>query len=206
MSFFWRPAETSNLSHSILHALPWILEAGNPYYDVLFGGAASTLTNLQKWTSRDSSEVSIRRADFLMSDSGMVGGFIALGGRTLRNARRADSVALLTSVAPVDRPALALRLKNLSALMALVGDDEYYLSKLGVARQFRGRGLAHVLVARYLGEGARLGYSRFRLDVHAENEAAIRCYRSAGFEMCRYGQSQDGRLKYCSMNYEAGHR
>jgi ribosomal protein S18 acetylase RimI-like enzyme len=178
------------------------MEAGNPYYDVLFGDAGSTLTYLQKWACRGSSEVSIRRVEFLMSDSEFAGGFIALSGGDLRKARRADSVALLTSVAPQDRPALTLRLTNVSDLMAPVGDDEYYLSKLGLAQQFRGKRLSRTLVDSYIEEGARLGHSRYRLDVHADNEAAIRCYRSAGFEISRRSQSQDGTLKYYSMSYE----
>ena len=109
---------------------------------------------------------------------------------------------MLTSVAPQDRPALTLRLTNVSDLMAPVGDDEYYLSKLGLAQQFRGKRLSRTLVDSYIEEGARLGHSRYRLDVHADNEAAIRCYRSAGFEISRRSQSQDGTLKYYSMSYE----
>lgn len=202
MFSFLKAADTPNAEHLVLHALPWIMEAGNPYYDVLFGDAVSTLSYLQKWACRGSSEVSIRRVEFLMSDLEVAGGFIALSGGDLRKARRADSVALLTSFAPQDRPALALRLTNVSDLMAPVGDDEYYLSKLGLAQQFRGKKLARMLVDRYIEEGARLGYSRYRLDVNADNEAAIRCYRWAGFEIDRRSQSQDGAFKYYSMRYE----
>ena len=94
-------------------------------------------------------------------------------------------------------------LANLSDLMAPVGEDEYYLSKVGLAQQYRGKGIALTLVDRYLEEGARLGYSRYRLDVHSGNETAIRSYRSAGFEISRHGQSQDGSLAYYSMSYGA---
>ncbi len=202
MFSFRKAADTPNAEHLVLHALPWIMEAGNPYYDVLFGDAGSTLTYLQKWACRGSSEVSIGRVEFLMSDSEFAGGFIALSGGDLQKARRADSVALLTSVAPQDRPVLTLRLTNVTDLMAPVDNDEYYLSKLGLVQQFRGKRLARTLVDRYIEEGARLGHSRYRLDVHADNDAAIRCYRSAGFEISRRSQSQDGTLKYYSMSYE----
>jgi ribosomal protein S18 acetylase RimI-like enzyme len=140
----------------------------------------------------------------LISDSEFAGGFIALSGGDLRKARRADSVALLTSVAPQERHALALRLANVSELMAPVGDDEYYLSKLGLAQKFRGKRLARTLVDRYIEDGLHLGYSRFRLDVHADNEPAIRCYCSVGFRTDRRSHSQDGSLKYNSMTYEVG--
>jgi ribosomal protein S18 acetylase RimI-like enzyme len=206
MFSFCKAADTPSPEGLATHALPWIMEAGNPYYNALFGDAGATLSYLQKWVCRASSEVSILRVEFLVSDSTsdseFAGGFIALSGGDLRKARRADGVALLTSIAAQDRAALAQRLNNLSDLMAPVGDDEYYLSKVGLAQQFRGKGLARKLVGRYIEEGARLGYSRYRLDVSADNEAAVRCYRSAGFEIARSGQSQDGALKYYSMTYE----
>ena len=198
---FRKAADMADAGHLVPHAIRWIIEAGNPYYDVLFGDASSTLTNLQKWACRGTSEVSIRRVEFLMSDSEFAGGFIALSGGDLRKARRADSIALLTSVAPQCRSALTLRLTNVSDLMTPVGDDEYYLSKLGLAHQFRGKRLARTLVDRYIEEGVRLGYSGCRLDVHADNEAAIRCYCSAGFEICNRTESKDGALKYYSMKY-----
>lgn len=206
MFSFRKAADTPSPEGLASHALPWIMDAGNPYYGALFGGADAALTYLQKWVCRTSSEVSILRVEFLMSesmsDSEFAGGFIALSGGDLHKARRADSVALLMSVAPQDRPALTQRLNNLSDLMAPVADDEYYLSKLGLGQQFRGKRLAQMLVDRYIEEGARLGHSRYRLDVSADNEAAIRCYRSAGFEIAQRGQSKDGALKYHSMTYE----
>jgi ribosomal protein S18 acetylase RimI-like enzyme len=203
MLSFRKAADDPNAEHLAAHALSWIIEAGNPYYDVLFGGANPTLAFVQKWLRRASSEVSFLRVEFLMADSEFAGGYIALSGNDLRKARRADSVALLTSFAPQDRPALASRLNNLSDLMASVEDDEYYLSKVGLTQPFRGKGLGRTLVDRYISEGARLGYSRYRLDVCADNQAAIRCYRSAGFEITQTGQSQDGVLKYHSMVYES---
>lgn len=206
MFSFQNAGETLNSERLVLYALPWIIEAGNPYYDALFGDAVSTLTHLKKWACRGSSEVSIRRVRFLMSNSDFAGGFIALSGGDLRRARRADTVALLTSVAPQERPALSLRMTNVSDLMAPVFDDEYYLSKLGLAPQFRGKRLAHKLIERYIKEGARLGHSRYRLDVHADNDAAIRCYLSAGFELARCSQSQDGTLSYYSMSYGEARR
>jgi ribosomal protein S18 acetylase RimI-like enzyme len=93
------------------------------------------------------------------------------------------------------------RLANVSDLFSPVDDDEYYLSKLGLMPQFRGKRLGRMLVDRYIEEGVRRGHMRYRLDVHADNEAAIRCYRSSGFEICQRTESQDGALKYYSMTY-----
>lgn len=193
--------DTPSTESLVFHALPWILEAGNPYYLMLLGIAGSG-SMVETWMRRASSEVSIRRVQFLVCDSQFAGGFIALGGAELRKARKADSIALMTGVRPNDRSTLMNRLTNLADLFAPVADDEYYLSKLGLAQQFRGKRLGGLLLARYIEEGVRLGYTRYRLDVQTDNETAIRCYRSVGFVICGRTESKDGRLRYYSMKYE----
>lgn len=193
--------DTPSPESFVLHVVSWILEAGNPYYRKLLG-MTSSASVLEAWMRRVSSEVSIRRARFLVCDSQLAGGFIALGGAELRKARRADGIALMTGIRAEDRSALMNRLTNLADLFSPVADDEYYLSKLWLAPQFRGKRLGGLLLARYLDEGLRLGYTRYRLDVHTENEAAIRCYRSAGFVICGSATSKDGRIGYYSMKYE----
>lgn len=193
--------DTPSPDSFVLHALPWILEAGNPYYRELLGMAGS-VSVLEAWMHRASSEVSIRRVQFLVCDSQLAGGFIALGGAELRKARKADGIALMTGVRTEGRSALMNRLTNLAHLFAPVADDEYYLSKLWLAPQFRGKHLGGLLLGRYIEEGLRLGYTRYRLDVHTENETAIRCYRSVGFVICGSTTSKDGRLGYYLMKYE----
>jgi ribosomal protein S18 acetylase RimI-like enzyme len=186
----------------IQYALPWVMEAGNPYYTLVLGGAESTLRMLDTWMRRSSSEISISRVQFLICESEFAGGFIALSGGELRKARKSDSIALLNTCGVGDRPALIQRMANLSDLFLPVADDEYYLSKLGLNSQYRGRKLGRVLVERYIEEGRIRGYMRYRLDVQAGNEAAIRSYCSAGFQRCERNESKDGTLAYYSMRYE----
>ena len=85
------------------------------------------------------------------------------------------------------------RLANVSDLFSPVADDEYYLSKLGLTPPFRGKRLGRLLVDRYIEEGVKRGHMRYRLDVQVNNEAAISCYRSAGFEICQRTESKDGK-------------
>jgi ribosomal protein S18 acetylase RimI-like enzyme len=183
------------------YALPWVMEAGNPYYDSLFGEPSMTATILESWMRRRSSEISISRVQFLLIGSEHAGGFIGLGGDELRKARKADTVALLTAFPAAQRVSLMKRADNLSGLFPSIGDHEYYLSKLGLNVQFRGRKLARLLVDRYIEQGAGLGFTDFRLDVQIGNEAAIRCYRSAGFQICHQSESRDGTVGYYSMRY-----
>lgn len=184
----------------IPHALPWIVEAGNPYYAMLFGHSDRVLAILGAWVRRRSSEVSISRVTFLASQTEFAGGFIALTGDELRKARRADSIALLGAIPGNERPEILKRLSGLAGIFPPVDDDEFYLSKFGLHPAFRGRGLAKRLLDRYFEDGKSRGYNRYRLEVHAGNEAAIRCYQSAGFEVAHRIASKDGLLEYYSMS------
>lgn len=202
MLTFQNAADAPNPADLIQYALPWVMEAGNPYYALLFGSAESTLRALDTWMRRSSSEISISRVQFLICDSEFAGGFIGLGGADLRKARKSDSIALMSTCGAADRPALIQRMANLSGLFLPVADDEYYLSKLGLNSRFRGRKLGRVLVERYIEEGRIRGYMRYRLDVQEGNEAAIRSYCSAGLQLCERTETKDGLIKYHSMRYE----
>lgn len=187
-------------------SLPWILEAGNPYYDWLFGDAQLTMRILDAWMRRASSEVSILRVRILMCDAEVAGGFIALDGLELKRARRADAVALITAVSGADRAGLIRRLTSATDLFSPVDDDEYYLSKMGLHSRFRGKGYGRELLDRYINEGNARGYVRYRLDVHADNIAAIRRYQGFGFQIADRARTRDGSLEYYSMRYQLEHR
>lgn len=79
----------------IPEALPWILEAGNPCFNWIFGGHEATWKNLSTWIRRSSSEVSITRVTLLVTDDGPVRGFIGLDGAELSLCRKADWLAIL---------------------------------------------------------------------------------------------------------------
>lgn len=183
------------------HALPWVFEAGNPYFNALFGSADVARQSIDSWLRRPTSEVAVWRTLFLMAGDIFVGGFIAMSGGDLKKARRGDSLALMRSASGELREQLLHRLENLAGLFPVVSDDEFYLSKVGLAPEFRGKGLGRTLVQRYIEEGARRGHARFRLDVCAGNEAAIGCYLSSGFVISQRSTSRDGAMQYLSMIY-----
>jgi hypothetical protein len=69
--------------------LPWVREAGEPYYSWFFGRIvpADRLESiLADWMRRRSSEVSVERAVLLLIGDRAVGGFIGLGGADLQPA------------------------------------------------------------------------------------------------------------------------
>lgn len=162
--------------------LPWIHEAGNPYFDWFFGGSAAARCALDQLMRDEASEIAIRRACLLLDRKRAIGGFIALAGAELARARQHDTLTIV-AWARADRRRLLKQIVASKGLFAPVAADDFYLSKMGLVPERRGRGLGHVLVGEYLRRGEEAGLSRFRLDVHADNAAAVSIYGTAGFEV-----------------------
>lgn len=63
--------------------------------------------------------------------------------------------------------------------------DAFHLMNLAVIEDFRGRGLARVLVDDFLAEARRLRAPDAWLEVAVDNAAALALYRAYGFELVR---------------------
>ena len=156
-------------------------EAGSPYYDYLLTGRGAARELLAGWMARSASEVAARRVTVAIADGQLRGGFIAPSGRDLAAARRADSAALVMGVPPDGREAIVVRLRELSGLFPPVDEQSYYLSKIWVGPAFRGQCLGRQLMEGYLETGRQEGFTRFSLDVHADNRRAIGLCERVGF-------------------------
>lgn len=67
--------------------------------------------------------------------------------------------------------------------------DECNIGNIVTDREYRGRGLASVLMGALLEELAELGIAKIFLEVEYDNAPAIALYEKYGFE--RYGQRRD---------------
>jgi ribosomal protein S18 acetylase RimI-like enzyme len=186
----------------ISHALPWILAAGQPYFDWLCGSREAAERTVTMWMRQPSSEVSIQRIQFILCGSEIAGGIIGLSGAELKRARSADLNSFWKTLDLNSRGTLIGRLSQSLAAFAPVEEDEYYVSKVGLARSFQARGLAKMLVEHCIDQGTALGFSKFRADIETENKPSLRCSRATGFEIFYTGQSADGALKYHALRYE----
>jgi GNAT superfamily N-acetyltransferase len=186
----------------IRQAMPWILAAGQPYYDWFLGGRELADRTVAMWMRQPSSEVSLQRMQFLQCGSEIAGGIIGLGGAELKKARLADISSYWATLDAPSRGGLIEKLSQSINAFAPVADDEYYASKMGLARSFLGKGLAKVMLERCLEQGSALGYSKFRADVQTENQPSLRCCLGLGFEIFYTGQSADGALSYHALRCE----
>jgi ribosomal protein S18 acetylase RimI-like enzyme len=169
----------------ILEVLPWVHEAGNPYFDWLLGSPHATRAVVEAMMRQESSEIAIRRACVLLQGERPIGGYIALGGRELPACRQTD---LLTMMKELDHEAMTTfraRLAESKQLFPPVDPDDFYLSKIGLLPEWRGRGLGHLLMREYLANGASAGFTSFRLDASADNGPAVHLYQRSGFEIAK---------------------
>ncbi len=186
--------------------LTGIHEAGNPYYDWFFGGHDVARKILGRWMTRISSEVSISRAKLLLEDHQHAGGFIALTGKDLLACRKSDMLALMKEMAPDLKFDLTGRFAAARALFPRVEADAYYLSKIWVTPDYRGRGLSREILQEFLVTGRAEGFELFQVDVFSENKIAIRLYQSFGFETTHTSSFIEANLEYFSMTLEEKRR
>lgn len=156
--------------------------AGNPYCDWFFGTPWRARAALRAWLDRPSSELAADGVTVLLDHDRVIGMFIALGGGELVLRRKADALAA-AAAAGEERRAVLERLAASRELFAPVSADEFYISRVAVTPDLRGRGLGRRLMSECLAAGRAAGYDRFCLDVSAGNEPAVRLYRSLGFRV-----------------------
>jgi GNAT superfamily N-acetyltransferase len=186
----------------ISRALPWIVAAGQPYFDWFCGGRDIAERTVAMWMARPDSEVSIQRMQFLQYGSEIAGGIFGLGGAQLKKARIADTGTFWATLDAAAQGALIERLSQSANVFAPVADDEYYASKMGLDHAFLGKGLGKIMLERCVAQGAELGYSKFRADVQTENEPSLRCCLALGFQIFHTGESADGALRYHALRLE----
>lgn len=196
-----QPGEGSDAEALLGDVLPWVHEAGNPYFDWLLGGPSAARAVLERWMRRPSSEISIDRVSAFCHAGRSVAGFIAMTAAELARCRRADTIALITEAGSSGREGLQASLESTKGLFPAPSPEEYYLSKMGVVHDWRGRGLGRQLVTAYLAAGHAQGFRHFRLDVAADNVSAIGLYGRFGFTA--EAETRRGNLEYVSLTLES---
>jgi ribosomal protein S18 acetylase RimI-like enzyme len=178
-----------------------IHQAANPYYDWFFGGREPARAAIERGLRSPASELSAARVTVLVEEEDVLAGlFVALGGADLAVARKSDALAALASAPEAGRRDLIARMGEARELFDPVGAGEYYLSKIAVSERLRGRGVGRRLLTAYLDAGRRAGFRRFRLDVAADNTAAIALYRATGFAI-RSNRERAG-MRYAALVLE----
>jgi ribosomal protein S18 acetylase RimI-like enzyme len=191
-------------SHTLLTTLaPWVYEASNPFADWYFGDPGVAAELIAEWGERPDSEYYLGRALLLEDDeSGAAAGcLIGMSGAELARSRRADFAAFCREIgsgpeadAIIDEVVAASQV-----LFPSVPDDAFYISRVVVDPRRRGQGLGRQLVQGTIWQRRAEGFRRFRLDVSADNGAAIRAYQAIGMQVVRTSHCEAADLTYHAM-------
>jgi ribosomal protein S18 acetylase RimI-like enzyme len=192
-------AEDRDHQRHLPDLLPWVHEAGNPYFDWLLGDPGTARAAIEVWMRRSSSEIALERVVALFEDGRAVGGFVGLAGADLARCAKADSLVALKAVGREGRAELLRRAKAVAELRLPVDDDEWFLSKLGVLEPYRRGGRGRALLHEFLHRGEAQGFTRFRLDVWEQDEHTVRLYESAGFQTADATHSEELGRKLLAM-------
>jgi len=178
---FLRLRDESNTEQYISNVVPCLYDSGSHHFDTLFGGRELACKRLVVWVRRPSSVFAIRRATVAFDREMYVGAILDLCGRDLTTCHKSDTLAWIKETRGEDRSSLLGRLASLRDMTPVVLPTEYYLRSLAVSPSYRGRGLGRKLLERYIQNGLDDGFKCFRLDVLADNTAAVNLYSSFGF-------------------------
>lgn len=193
--------KTPNIEHKLQEIVPWVLQAGRPFYNIFLHGADPE-TTIHRWLTRRSSELSLQRLRLLISDDRIVGGYISLSGRDLPGSRQADLLDLARSMGPDSYPQLRDRMEDLRDLFAPVEENDFYLSKLGLLPQHQSPSLRQALLDDCIRRARQGSFRRVRVDVPEQDRTLRDFYGGQGFEAFYRGKAPTSNLKYLSMAFD----
>jgi ribosomal protein S18 acetylase RimI-like enzyme len=159
-------------------AAEWILDAGSPHLEWLYGERARELVHA--YLDSERSELWAGHVTALIEGDAVIGGYVALDGGELARRRRADTTQLVKWTPIDERQQLRRRLELSQDVYQPVDPGHRFLSKLGVLPAWRGRGLGGELLDAFVAESFERGYAAVRLDVRRAS-VAHGLYKRRGF-------------------------
>jgi ribosomal protein S18 acetylase RimI-like enzyme len=161
----------------------WAYQSSPEYFNLLFNDELSALARLEKWALRRDSEYSGSCCMILFDDGMASGGVIAFGGNEQLQRRRADLFQLFKELSRIERDQLKSKLAHVAHLAHAAESTDFYIRALAIGPKARRHGLGTHLLTECVRRGFALGFPRVRLEVRADNLAAIRFYERTGFQL-----------------------
>ena len=155
--------------------------ASAPYQRFIYSTTAEALRAQALLFERGVGEFMPPAGRLLILDGKPAGMVACLTGAALPRARLAAGAALTRAGLLADA-AIARRVQLASTTLLKPAPDDFYLSRIAVHEDFRGRGVGAALMQHVLDEAARSQAKRCVLEVAPEAAAAIALYRRHAFE------------------------
>lgn len=196
--FFVDAVDSPGIEYRMERLVPWVLHSDRQYYRVLFAHH-DTPKKLAERIACPDSEVSLLNMRLLIADDEIAGGYIGFSGRQLLRRREADVVDLYRDTEPHQRAELRRRLKDLLHLLAPVGPNDFYVSKMQLYPGMNGPALSQPLMEECIQRARRSGFERIRIDVDCDGEIIADLCREHGFEIIRRGEAPIAGIQYLNM-------
>lgn len=193
--------KTPHIERKLQDIVPWLHQAGQPFYNIFLDGADPDST-LRRWLMRRSSELSLQRIRLLITDDRIAGGYVSLSGRDLPGCRQADLLDLARSMGTESYTRLRDRMEDLRDLFAPVEENDFYLSKLGLLPQKDSPSLRQVLLDDCIRRATQGGFRRVRVDVPEQDRSRRDFYGGQGFDAIYRGKAPTSNLKYLAMVFD----
>jgi len=162
-------------AHLIVQSIP-------EFYDFFSLECGELLTQISSEFFSGRSEIS--STECMICNSDVVAIVSTLPARKLRIAQM-YSVMNLLSLVKKDVERVKVRLKQHSDLVQPISDDSFYLSRIAVAAEHRGKGFGNAALRHFIDLGS--GYRKLSLHVNVKNSVAISMYKGIGFEFDNAG-------------------
>ena len=164
--------------------LTLIAFAAEPYHAFVYDSLEQAAQADRLLFSAAVAEFSPPAVRLLLAGTQVAGAAAALPGSLLRQRRLASALTLARTktAGQTLHAGLRRRIRLANQVLLRVPDDEYYVSRIAVAKPFRRRGAGRALLTELLHEAQHFGYKRCLLEVNPRNEAALALYERCGFE------------------------
>lgn len=165
--------------------------ASAPYDRFVWEDAAEATRVAAYLLARGAGEIAPPAGRTLVVDGEPCGILACMTGAELTRRRVGAAFVLSRAGSALLSETAARRARLASQTFCQVSEGDYYLARLAVAPEFRGRGLGQWLVERLMEMAAAAGSRRCWLEVDPENRAAITLYHAAGFRIVANVQVRD---------------
>jgi ribosomal protein S18 acetylase RimI-like enzyme len=172
------------------------------YFRSLYGADDAALRELHSAVRQPNSEFSAQRTTLALVDGTPVGMAIAIPGEELARCRLNDTLQLIRGCPAERRQALRELLSAHGSALLPVAKEDYYLRALAVDPAHQGHGFGRQLLDQVIAAGAQKGFRAYRLDVSEDNAAALRLYKSRGFQVIHEADVPGHHCRTCAMRLD----
>lgn len=190
--------QVPGIEHRLDYIVPWVRDSDRRYYEVLLADHDIDAT-LRRWMQNPDSELALQKTRLLIADDLVAGGYVGFAGRQLLRRREADLIDLARAHGNLRCPNMRQAIQRVHPLMGSVAPNDFYLSKIGVTAELRGRELEPTLLDACFDQAQAAGFDHMRIDIDDGDDFTRTLCTAKGFETLQKRRSPAVEIGYVQM-------